>query len=115
MNKLIGLAIVLLYFLNYHICNFLFPTNVTKFWDLKVCIYSLIIVLAVKYDTYKTGVLGFIESILISIIINNVFSLYFFEDKNYSHSDLVVITLVIIFEYAKHFKRNFRQYFDSFF
>lgn len=113
MNKIIGLSLVFLYFANYHICNFVHPNDVPKFWDLKVSIYCLIIILALNYARYIKGILGLIESVFISIIINNLIVHYFFRENNYSYSDLIVIPLIITIEYAKHFKTNFREYLHS--
>jgi hypothetical protein len=114
MNKLLGFIIIALYFLNFQICNFLHPYDVVKFWDLKVSIYSIIIILAIKYNAYKVGLFGLLESIFLSIILSNIISLYFFEEKHYSYSDFILIPTIIIIEYAKHYKRNLREYFNSF-
>lgn len=110
MNKAIGLLIVFLYFANYHICNLVHHNDVGRFWYLKVSIYCVIIILALKYNSYIKGYLGLFESIFISIVINNIIVNYFFCEKYYSYSDLIVIPLIIIIEYAKHYKVNIREY-----
>lgn len=115
MNKAIGILIVFLYFANYHICNLVHPSDVARFWDLKVSIYCVIIILALKYNSYLKGWLGFSESVFISIVINNIIVNYFFGEKYYSYSDLIVIPLILIIEYAKHHKANFREYLHNFF
>lgn len=110
MNKIIGCSLIFLYFANYHICNLIHPFDDIKFWDLKVSIYCIIIVLGLNYNRYIKGILGLIESIFISIVINNIIVNYFFNEKYYSFSDLVVIPLILVIEYAKHYKTNFREY-----
>ena len=115
MNKILGFLIVTIYFLNYHICNFFHHDDVVKFWDLKVSIYSIIIILAIKYNAYKVGLFGLFESIFISILLSNLISLYFFEEKHYCYSDIFLIPTIIIIEYAKHYKRNLREYLNSFY
>lgn len=112
-NKIIGCSLVFLYFANYHICNFMHPFDDIKFWDLKVSIYCVIIILALNYNRYVKGKLGLIESIFISIVINNIIVNYFFNEKYYSYSDLIVIPIIIIIEYAKHYKTNFREYINN--
>lgn len=115
MNKVIGFSLVFLYFANYHICNFIHNDDVAKFWDLKVSIYCIIIILALKYNPYINGRLGLIESVFISIVVNNIIVNYFFGEKFYSYSDLIVIPIIITIEYAKHYKINFREYIHSMF
>lgn len=113
MNKIIGCSLVFLYFANYHICNIIHPIDDVKFWNLKVSIYCIIIVLALNYNRYIKGRLGLIESVFISIVINNIIVNYFFDEKYYSYSDLIVIPIIIIIEYAKHYKTNFREYINN--
>jgi hypothetical protein len=113
MNKIIGFSLAFLYFANYHICNLVHPNDVPKFWDLKVSIYCLIIILALNYNRYIIGVKGLIESVFMSIVINNIIVHYFFGENNYSYSDLIVIPLIITIEYAKHYKINIREYLHS--
>lgn len=113
MNKIIGCSLAFLYFSNYHICNLIHPVDDVKFWDLKVSIYCIIIILGLKYNRYIKGRLGLIESVFISIVINNIIVNYFFDEKYYSYSDLIVIPLIITIEYAKHFKINIREYLHS--
>lgn len=110
MNKAIGILIVFLYFANYHICNLAHHSDVARFWDLKVSIYCVIIILALKYNAYLKGRLGLVESVFISIVINNIIVNYFFGERHYSYSDLIVIPMIIAIEYAKHYKTNFREY-----
>lgn len=110
MNKIIGCSLVFLYFANYHICNIIHPDDDIKFWNLKISIYCIIIILGLNYNRYIKGKLGLIESVFISIVINNIIVNYFFDEKYYSYSDLVVIPLIIIIEYAKHYKVTFREY-----
>lgn len=110
MNKIIGCSLVFLYFANYHICNIVHPADDVKFWDLKVSIYCIIIILSLNYNRHIKGILGLIESVFISIVINNIIVNYFFNEKYYSYSDLLVIPMIIIIEYAKHYKTNFREY-----
>lgn len=113
MNKIIGCILVILYFASYHICNIIHPKDDLKFWDLRVSIYCLIFILALNYKRYIKGKLGLIESIFISIVINNIIVNYFFNEKTYSYSDLIVIPLIMTIEYAKHHKVNLREYLHS--
>lgn len=110
MNKIIGFLIVLIYFGNYHICNLFHENDVAKFWDLKVSIYCVLIILSIKYKSYKLGFYGLLESIFISIVINNTIVNYFFNEKYYTYSDLIIVPLIILIEYAKYYKINSREY-----
>jgi len=110
MNKFVGIIIIFTYFANYHICNLIYPNDVVGFWDLKVSIYCILIVLSLKYKSINNGVVSLIESVFISIIINNIVVNFFFQERNYSYSDLILIPLIISIEYAKHYKINCREY-----
>lgn len=112
-NKVIGILIVFLYFANYQICNLAHYNDVAKFWDLKVGIYCVIIILCIKYKPYIKGKLGLFESVFTSIVINNIIVSYFFNENSYSYSDLIVIPTIITIEYAKYYKDNFREYISN--
>ena len=113
MNKIIGCAIIVLYFSSYHISNLIYPSNDLKFWDLRVTLYCVLIVLAIKYNRYIKGIYGLIESVFISIVINNIIVNYFFDEKYYSYADLFVIPMIIVIEYAKYYKDSFREYISN--
>lgn len=97
-NKVIGLLIILLYFSNFHICKYLYNGNVDYFWDLKVSIYCLIILLTIEYK--KTN--NFIEKLFTAIILNDVIVLLYNNETTYSINDLYFIATFTSIQYIKN-------------
>jgi hypothetical protein len=114
MNRIIGLAIILMYFGSHHIANVIYPTDNVKYFDVKVIIYSLLIPLSLTYNKVNKGVVGLFESTFISIIITNIINLLIFQERAYTVGDIVIIPTILILEYAKFHKTNFREYLGNF-
>lgn len=97
MNKVIGLILVLLYFGGSHIAYHLDGGNVDFFWDIKVSIYSIIIVLAWHYKPTDS----FLEKLFISMVINNIYVLLMNGEHDYSFNDIVFVSFFTALQYAK--------------
>ena len=109
MNNLIGILIVVFYFANYHICNFIYPGPGDEWFKLKVAIYCLIILLTIEYK--KTN--NFIEKLFTAIILNDVIVLLFNNETNYSINDLYFIATFTAIQYIKRLqivKKWLKQY-----
>lgn len=99
MNNFIGAIIVLVYFANYHICEFIFPNDIPNFWKLKVSIYCVIILLAFEYKKQN----NFIEKLFFSIVINNIYVLLFCNETDYSINDVFFVAIFTAIQYIKKF------------
>lgn len=107
MNRLLGILIILLYFLNAKICYWIFPDNVDKWWDLKVSLLAINIILAINYKSEN----NFFEKLFIAIIINNIYVLLFKSEFSYEISDITFIFTFTIMQYVaslirKHLYNN---------
>jgi hypothetical protein len=96
MNRLLGILIVILYFLNAKICYWIFPDNVDKWWDLKVSLLAINVALTINYKPEK----HFIEKLFIAIIINNIYVLLFKSEFSYEISDITFIFTFTIIQYV---------------
>lgn len=100
-NNILGFIIILLYFFNFHICELLYNGNVDFFWDLKVSIYSIIILLSFEYK--KQNLL--IEKIFLAVIFNNIYVLLFKNETGYTLNDVYFIAIFTALQYVKQFYR----------
>ena len=106
MNNLIGVLIVIFYFANYHICNFIYPGPGDEWFKLKVAIYCLIILLAFEYK--KQNLL--IEKIFLAVIFNNIYVLLFKKEYDYTLNDVYFIVIFTAVQYVKQLYRNYSKY-----
>lgn len=106
-NRIIGILILILYFANYHICKFIYPNDTEMFWKLKVAIYCIIILLALKYKSSST----FVYKLFNAIVINNIYVLLCKNEFTYTHNDVLFIVTFTLIQYikinAKFFTRIF--------
>lgn len=97
MNNWIGAIIVFLYFANYHICELIYNGDVDFFWELKVSIYCIIILLSFEYKKQNL----FIEKLFIAMIGNNIIALLFNNETTYSINDVFFIATFTALQYIK--------------
>jgi hypothetical protein len=97
-NKIIGILIILLYFLGFHICDYFYPDGGVDFIKLRISIYCLIILLAIEYK--KQNLL--IEKIFLAVIFNNIYVLLFNNETNYSLNDIFFIATFTSIQYIKN-------------
>lgn len=101
MNKYIGILIVALYFLGFHICNYVYPNGGLDFIKLRISIYCIIILLAFEYK--KQNLL--IEKIFLAVIFNNIYVLLFNNETGYTLNDIYFIVIFTSLQYVKQFYR----------
>jgi hypothetical protein len=106
-NKLIGILILVLYFLGFHICDYFYPNGGVDFIKLRVSIYCIIILLALKYKDDNT----FVSKLFNAIVINNIYVLLFKSEYTYSINDLYFIIIFTSIQYVQ-FRRG---YFERFY
>lgn len=110
MNKYIGILIVALYFLGFHICNYFYPNGGVDFIKLRISIYCLIILLAFEYK--KQNLL--IEKIFLAVIFNNIYVLLFKNETGYTPNDVFFIAIFTAIQYVKIYAnqlyRNYSKY-----
>jgi hypothetical protein len=101
-NIVLGIIILLLYFGNYHISMFLSNGNNDLFWNIKPAIYSLIILIAIKYKENS----NFIEKLFISMVMNNIYVLIFKDETTYTLNDLWMIGIFFVAQYIGKKKKD---------
>jgi hypothetical protein len=105
-NKLIGILIVLLYFLGFHICDYFYPNGGVDFIKLRVSIYCLIILLAIEYKKQNI----FLEKLFLAIIFNNIYVLLFNNETEYTLNDIIFIASFTAIQYLKHLYNLYKQW-----
>lgn len=99
-NKIIGLIIVFLYFLGFHICDYFYPEGGVDFIKLRISIYCLIILLAVEYKKQD----NFIEKVFLAVVFNNIYVLLFKDETGYTMHDIYFIIIFTTLQYIKNTK-----------
>lgn len=97
MNRVLGLLIVVLYFTSSYICFHFDNGNVDLYWDYKVAMYSLIILLSWSYKPEDTVA----EMLFTSMVFNNIYVLIFNLERDYSLNDLYFVLTFTALQYAK--------------
>jgi hypothetical protein len=99
-NKIIGILIIFLYFINYQVCDFFYPDGGLEFVKLKLAIYCLIILLAVEYKKLD----NFIEKVFLAVVFNNIYVLLFKDETGYTLHDIYFIIIFTTLQYIKNTK-----------
>ena len=105
-NKIIGILIIFLYFINYQVCNFFYPDGGLEFVKLKLAIYCLIILLAIEYKKQNI----FLEKLFCAIIFNNIYVLLFNNETHYTLNDIYFIAFFTLTQYIKYFYKLYKQW-----
>ena len=98
MNNYIGILILIIYFSNYHICNFFYLNDNYNWLKLKFALLSICLLLAFEYK--KQNVL--IEKIFLAVIFNNIYVLLFNNETGYTMHDIYFIILFTALQYIKN-------------
>lgn len=109
MNNWIGAIIVFLYFANYHICELIYNGDVDFFWELKVSIYCIIILLSFEYK--KQNLL--IEKVFLAVIFNNIYVLLFKNETGYTLNDVYFIAIFTALQYTKIYAKQFYRIYSN--
>jgi glycerol-3-phosphate acyltransferase PlsY len=96
--------IIVLYFANYHICEYFFANDIDNFFRLKYIIYTIIIALCLKYKDKNS----IIEDFFFATLLNNAWAL-FQNENHYSVNDLIFIITYTTLLYVFRHKRNYRS------
>ena len=108
-NRIIGILILILYFANYHICELIYPEGGLDFIKVKLSIYSIIILLALKYKSSGT----FVYKLFNAIVINNIYVLLCKNEFTYTHNDVLFIATFTLIQYIKINAKFFNRFFTS--
>jgi len=112
------IIIVVLYFSNYHISNYFYPgnnaTDLEYWWDMKVGIYSVMIIVSLYLSTLKENlkyrnVELLLKSVFTGIVINNIFVLLFLHENNYDKKDIfrtLIIIVISLYEYRRRWSKE---------
>lgn len=104
---LIVLAI-LLYVGNYQICEYVYPTDIEKWWGLKVNIYAIIIALLFIVQTINTkGLFKLFATIGAGFAISSLIDKVWYNTRDFNYNDVFMIVITVglaLFEYLKNYK-----------
>ena len=113
-KKLLYILAILLFVLNYQICDYFYYNeeikDIKKWWDLKSNIYAVIMVF-VFYSSIlgAKGKLRFILSLGVGFCISNVIDKVFFNVLEFRYNDIFMIVLTIcasLLDYLQNGKQN---------
>jgi hypothetical protein len=99
-NKIIGILIVIIYFANYHICEFIYPNDINNWIKLKFALLSICLLLAVEYKKQD----NFIEKVFLAVVFNNIYVLLFNNETGYTLHDIYFIIIFTMLQYIKNTK-----------
>ena len=101
---------LLLFVGNYQICEYFFPNNIKSWWTLKVNIYALILAFLFLYSSFnKNGIERFLLEIGVGFSISSVIDKCFYNSREFTKSDFVMIILTIsiaFYNYRKNVNRH---------
>ena len=106
----LSLGILLLYLLNFHICEYFYPDDVKAWWSLKLNIYAIIIALAfLLASLYARGICKFFLNLGVGFTVSSVIDRWYFDITQYTEVDviMVIVTIMIAYiDYKKPLKTN---------
>lgn len=105
MNKWLFISIIILYFLNSHICWYIYPNiNDIDIWNrLKFGILTFVFYLALEYKPQDK----FFEKVINAIILQNAYLLIFETETTYSFNDIIFVCTFTGIQYLKHFRKDY--------
>ena len=103
MNKWLYIFIILLYFSNYHICNYFYPDGGLEWYKLKFGIITIVVCLALEYKQQDK----FFEKVFNAIVLQNAYILIFEKETTYSLNDLIFVCTFTGIQYIKHFQKEY--------
>tara|TARA_R110000737_G_C14536487_1_gene478200 strand:+ start:104 stop:457 length:354 start_codon:yes stop_codon:yes gene_type:complete len=96
---------MLLFIFNYQICEYFYPTDLNKWWDLKVNNYAIIIALVFLSHTIDSNKwLRFFASLGVGFTISNVIDKVFFNVNTFNESDITMILITFAFSFIGLYK-----------
>ena len=102
------ISLLLLCF-NYDICEYYYSDNIKKWWHLKVDIYCLIISLLFIFASinFKNSKLHkLILDICVGLSLVNVVDRFFYNIREFTNSDIAMITYTFVFAFYNYFKNG---------
>lgn len=109
MNNWIGAIIVLIYFANYHICEFFYPNDINCWIKLKFALLSICLLLSFEYK--KQNLL--IEKVFLAVIFNNIYVLLFKNETGYTLNDVYFIAIFTALQYTKIYAKQFYRIYSN--
>lgn len=99
-ETLLMFLMIVLYFGNYHICEYLYPEDVDMWWTCKGAIYNIIISIGVYLITLKASLVQFfILSVFNGILVNNIVDRLYFKSVGFEWSDIIIIIFIFLLSY----------------
>lgn len=102
-NKtILAIVILLLFLLNYHICNLVYGDDLVKWWKLKLIIYTVMMGLCFALARIGTRrLIRFVLSLGIGFCIAGIFDRIFFDSQTYRWVDIIMVIITVITSYLE--------------
>lgn len=95
---ILNIIAILLFVLNYQICEFFYPEDIKQWWALKVNLYAVIIALVFYSASINTkGWVKFVLYIGVGFSISSVIDKVFLDVRVFTSMDLLMIVITFIF------------------
>lgn len=94
---ILNIVAILLFSLNYQICEFFYPEDISKWWALKMNMYAVIIALVFTAQSLDSkGWLRFVLYIGVGFAISSVIDKLFLDVRVFTVGDLLMIVVTVI-------------------
>jgi hypothetical protein len=104
MNKWLFISVIILYFSNSYISNYIYPLPDNDNWyKLKYGILTICFYLALEYKPQDK----FFEKVINAVILNNAYVLIFENEITYSYHDIIFICTFTGIQYIKYFQKEY--------
>lgn len=95
---IINIIAIILFVMNYQICELFYSDDIKAWWSLKVNLYAVIIALVfISHSLETKGWLKFVLYVGVGFTISNVIDKVFFDIRVFTSMDLVMIITTFIF------------------
>lgn len=99
---------IILWLSNFTICNYFYHDDVSNWWNLKMAIYNICIVLILFALRYKESIkFKLIINIGIGFILSSVIDRIFFGITDFLNKDYLMIVLTIVFSVYDYNKEKY--------
>lgn len=96
---------VILFLVNYQICEFFYPNDIKKWWALKINNYAVVLALTfISYGINTKGILKLILNISAGLMISSVIDKVWFNVREFRYNDIIMIILTICFSVLDYLK-----------
>ena len=97
------ISMALLYFGNYHICEYFFKDDIDMWWTCKGAIYNAVIVIGLHLASLDATLKQMLLiSIFSGVIVNNIIDRLWFKSIYYEWDDIIIIIVIFTLSYIEY-------------